>query len=184
MGEAGGEIELMGDDEPVRRAGLVEFLRGIKRSLVGAAVLLALDAGFFGSMLWSSLVCPVWFVVSVLRAAIHRPGWGLALARVGIPAVTLGLVWANDAYQLGVAEANARRIIAACEAYHAANGLFPEKLDELVPQYLESVPLAKYCLGSNRFYYYSATPLLWWQVVPPYYRKIYNFQTRSWSYLD
>jgi hypothetical protein len=55
-----------------------------------------------------------------------------------------------------------------------------------VPQYLNSVPLAKYCLGPpGRFAYHNlGSPIIYWQVVPPYYRKIYNFETRSWSYLD
>ena len=105
-----------------------------------------------------------------------------------MPVLTLGLVWANNAVQLGVAEANAQRVVAACEAYRAANGRFPEKLDKLVPQYLNDVPLAKYCLGpSSRFFYSSSDTgptILFWQVVPPHYRKIYNFETRRWSYLD
>ena len=42
------------------------------------------------------------------------------------------------------------------------------------------------CLGPpGRFSYHNfGTPLLYWQVVPPFYRKIYDFNTRSWSYLD
>ena len=95
----------------------------------------------------SSIFCPIWLLVSLLKNAIERPGWGLALVRVGIPVWTLGLVIANNAVQLGVAEANAQRVVAACEAYHAANGRFPKNLDELVPQYMNSVPVARYCLG-------------------------------------
>jgi hypothetical protein len=168
--------------------GVRGFFRGIKRSVVAAAVLLACDGAFSASFLLSSLSCPIWFLASLLKNAIERPGWGLALVRIGIPALTLGLVWANNAVQLGVAEANAQRVVVACEAYHAANGRFPEKLDELVPQYLNSVPLAKYCLGPpSRFFYNSSASgptMLAWQVVPLHYRKIYNFKTRIWSHLD
>jgi hypothetical protein len=91
-------------------------------------------------------------------------------------------------FQLGVAETNGQRIVAACEEYHAANGRFPENLDELVPKYMNSVPVAKYCLGPwSKFIYVSRTPgdaMLFWHIVPPHYRKIYRFETRSWSYLD
>jgi hypothetical protein len=95
-------------------------------------------------------------------------------------------VRANDAFQLKVAEANAKRIVAACEKCHAANGRFPRRLDELVPEYMNSFPVAKYCLGSGFSYASSSdnTAKLWWPIVPPHYRKIYNFETRSWSYLD
>jgi hypothetical protein len=178
--------ERMRKETAVHVAGVRGFFRGIKRSVVAAAVLLAWDGALYGSFLTSMIFCPIWFLVSLLKNAIERPGWGLALVRIGIPALTLGLVRANNAVQLGVAEANAQRVVAACEEYHAANGRFPKNLDELVPQYMNSVPFAKYCLGPpGRFAYYnSGTPKLVWQVVPPYYRKIYDFHTRSWSYLD
>ena len=176
----------MRKETAVHVAGVRGFFRGIRRSVVAAAVLLAWDGALYGSFLMSMIFCPIWFLVSLLKNAIERPGWGLALVRIGIPALTLGLVWANNAVQLGVAEANAQRVVAACEAYHAANGRFPKSLEELVPQYMNSVPVARYCLlQPGRFdYYNSGTPMLVWQVVPPYYRKIYDFHTRSWSYLD
>jgi hypothetical protein len=176
----------MRKETAVHVAGVRGFFRGIKRSVVAAAVLLAWDGALYGSCLTSMLVCPIWFLVSLLKNAIERPGWGLALVRIGIPALTLGLVSANNAVQLRVAEANAQRVVAACEEYHAANGRFPKNLDELVPQYMNSVPFAKYCLlQPSRFDYHNfGTPMLVWQVVPPYYRKIYNFETRGWSYLD
>ncbi|WP_068420408.1 hypothetical protein [Planctomyces sp. SH-PL62] len=167
-------------------AGVRGFFRGIRGSVVAAGVLLVWDGAFFGTFLFSMLICPIWFLVSLVKNAIQRPGWGLALVRIGIPALTLGLLKANDAVQLRVAEVNAQRIVAACEEYHDDNGRFPKNLDELVPQYLNSVPAAKYCMGppGSFAYYNSGTPLLVWQVVPPYYRKIYNFDRRSWSYLD
>ncbi len=167
-------------------AGVRGVLRVIRPSIVGAAVLLFWDAALTGSYLMSLLVCPVWFLVSLLKSPIERPGWSVALARIAIPVLTLCVALGNNAIQFKVGEANARQLIAACEKYHAANGRFPEKLDELVPRYIKSIPVAKYCLGpSSRFYYYNlSTPTLYWQVIPPYYRKIYNFDTQSWTYLD
>jgi hypothetical protein len=166
-------------------ASVKEFFRGIKRSIIGSLALLAFDAGFCGSILMSWIFCPIWFLVSLLKNAIQRPGWGLALVRIGIPVLTLGIVKANSDFQLTVAETNAQRVVAACETYRAANGEYPERLQDLVPQYLNSVPVAKHCLGPSRiFYYFSDKPLLVWYVVPPYLRKIYDFETRSWSYLD
>ncbi len=133
-------------------------------------------------MAW--VFCPIWFLVSLLKNAIERPGWGLALVRIGIHAMTFGLLWANNAVQLEVAEANAQRVVAACEECHAANGRFPKNLDELVPRYMNFIPRAKYCLAGRFAYHNFGEPMLYWQVVPPHLRKIYNFETRSWSYLD
>ena len=167
-------------------AGGRELFRGVKRSVMGAAALLLFDGVFTASFLMSWIFCPIWFLVSLVTSAIQRPGWGLAFLRLGIPALTLALVLANSAVQNRIAEANARRVIAACEAHHAANGAFPKDLRELTPRYLSSVPVAKYCLGPpSVFYYYNVgKPMLVWQVIPPHYRKIYDFEDRRWSYLD
>jgi hypothetical protein len=186
VGDSFTTSERMRKETAVNVVGARGFFRGIKRSVVAAAILLTWDGALYGSLVMSSIFCPIWFLVSLLKNAIERPGWGLALVRIGIPALTFGIVRANNAIQLEFAEANAQRVVAACEEYHAANGTFPKNLDELVPQYMNSVPFAKYCLlQPGRFAYYnSGTPMLVWQVVPPYYRRIYNFETRSWSYLD
>lgn len=163
------------------------FYRSVRGSIGAAAILLTLDVVLFGSRLYSFIFCPIWMLVSLLRSATKRPGWGLAVVRIFIPFLTLWIGRVNDAFQLSVAEANAQRIITACEDYHAGNGRFPTKLDELVPRYLDSVPVARYCLGPSSLFYYSSSPesaMLWWQVVPPHYRKIYKFETRSWFYLD
>lgn len=164
------------------------FYRSVRGSIGAAAIVLTFDVVFSGSILMASIFCPIWFVVSLLKSAIRRPGWGLTLARILIPVLTLSLVKANNAFQLGVAETNGQRIVAACEQYHAANARFPRNLDELVPKYMNSVPVAKYCLGpGSRFFYSSSasgSAMLAWEIVSPHYRRIYNFETRHWSHLD
>jgi hypothetical protein len=167
-------------------ADMREFYRAVRTSLGAAAILLTFDVAFFGWTVLSTVFCPIWILISLLKNSIQRPGWRIALVRIGLPGLIFWLVRVNNDFQIAVAKENAQRVVAACEGYHADNGRFPKNLDELVPQYLNSVPVAKYCLGpSSRFTYTSSgAPKLWWEVVPPHYRKIYNFETRSWSYLD
>ena len=86
---------------------LKTLCRGVGVSIGGEFVLLASDAAFDGSFLLSLCVCPIWFLVSVLKNAIQRPRWRLALLRTAIPTLTLGLVLANDAVQSRIAKANA-----------------------------------------------------------------------------
>ena len=50
------------------------YLHRIRRSLVGAPVLLVWDAVLSGSVPVSMCVCPIWFLVSVVTNAIQRPG--------------------------------------------------------------------------------------------------------------
>lgn len=162
------------------------FLEGVGRGVAVAVVLTFLDVAVSGSSLFSILTCPIWFVVSLAGSAIKRPGWRLALARAAIPAATLALVLGNDAVQERIAESNVRRVIAACEAFRAAEGEYPKTLDDLAPRFLPAVPPAKYCLIWNRFWYFHhpERSFLFWHVVPPYGRKIWNFEDRRWSYLD
>ena len=85
-----------------------------------------------------------------------------------------------------MAETNAARIITACEDYHAANGKFPQTLDDLVPQYMHSIPRAKYCMmfGEYRYWNMEGRHTLEWYAIPPYGRKRYNLEDKKWNYLD
>jgi hypothetical protein len=158
---------------------------GIRGSVLVALALLAFDVAESGHYLLSLLVCPVWFCISVLKNAIQRPGWRLATVRIAIPPLILGLAMANEAVQYRIGKANVSQIIAACEEFHTATGAFPKKLDELVPRYLPSIPRAKYCLALGEFMYLNyGHPMLVWYVVPPFGRKIYDFDERRWGYLD
>ncbi len=168
---------------PVPRAGAWWFMRNIPPSIITAALLLIYDGAFAGTCAMAWLVCPIWFFSSLLGTAVKRPNWRLALVRIGFPIVTFGLLWTNGVVQDRIAEANARRVIMACEEFHAAHGKFPAKLEELVPQYLSFVPTAKHCLMGRFSYFSSGTHLLVWSKWL-LLRKIYDFETRRWSYLD
>lgn len=158
----------------------------IKRSLVCAALLIAWDVVLSGSFLMSILICPIWFLLSCVRGVLRRPGWRVGLSRVLMPILTLALALGNATLQSKIARANAQRIITASERYHAANGRYPGKLVDLVPQYLASVPRAKYALMFGDFWYVSApnSHAIMWVALPPFGRPIYTFEDRRWSYLD
>jgi hypothetical protein len=158
---------------------------GMRVSIMTAIVLLAWDGVLTGSYLMSLLVCPVWLFISVLKNAIQHHNWRLALFTIAVPLLTLGLALGNEAIQYRIGKANAPRIVAACEDFHAVTGKFPKTLDELVPRYLPSIPRAKYCLNYGEFVYFNyGRPMLVWYVVPPFGRRIYDFEDRRWSYLD
>jgi hypothetical protein len=138
------------------------WYRGIRVSITAALGLVVWDAVLFGSFILSIMVCPVWFLYSIVKNASNRPGWKLALLRITIPALTLGLVLTNATVQSRIAEANATKIIGACKEFHTANGRYPRTLDELVPKYMPSVPRAKYCLDIGKFLYFEEQPMLMW----------------------
>ena len=163
-----------------------ELLRGIREPLIGAGVLLVADIAVYGSFLFSAVICPVWFLAVAARAIIRRENGRLALARVTIPVIALGIALGNAALQSRIAQANAERIIDAALQYRAAHGAYPRSVDALVPRFLDSVPRAKYALAFANFKYYEfkGEHTLMWVSVPPFGRPYYNFEKARWGYLD
>jgi hypothetical protein len=88
-----------------------------------------------------------------------------------------------------MATGNAKRLIQACQKYREAHGDYPEKLSQLVPDYLGSVPMAKYCCFMGEFQYWSSSDepprhLLLWCEFPPFGRHTYLFERGTWRYID
>jgi len=85
-----------------------------------------------------------------------------------------------------MARERAEAVVAAANAFHTAQSRYPHTLEELVPRYLPDVPRAKYTWISGRFRYVydDGGGQLSYMAVPPFGRRIYNFKTQRWSYLD
>ena len=169
---------------PSPAAGWLKVIASAKPSLRAAAALLCIDVILSGGCIVSALVCPIWFLVSVVKNSIRKPGLKSAFVRAAIPALTLGIVHGNMAIQREIAMTHAQRIIKACEDFQAANGRYPRKLDELVPQYLPSIPIAKLCLTEFQFSYYNPNeaglpPILWWCEIFPFGTKSTAFKPKS-----
>jgi len=77
------------------------------------------------------------------------------LAKAGIYLLTAVAVFACNPLQNRMADRRAIKIGNACLAFHAKCQHYPGRLDELVPHFLPSVPVAKYTLGGNDFFYFS-----------------------------
>ena len=159
-------------------------LAPIHASLIGASVLICIDVVACGCYLCSVLLCPLWFVASVVLVFVRRPNRWVAIAWVLIPIATLLLAVANLGLQVSIARTNADKVVRACESYRAANGRLPDRLDQLVPRYLNSVPTAKYCLLFGTFSYSPTYQFLYWYVVPPFGRMVYGFDNGRWTYID
>lgn len=164
------------------------FWRPIRGSLILALMLILYDAVINGSYLLSFFICPIWFVVALVRAARGRASPVVAVARMLIPVVTGLMVFMNAGVQNRIAKRNAVRIVEACEQYRKDTGNYPKQLDELVPQYLSSIPPAKHCCMWNKFSYQAnfeqPYTMLDWVELPPFGRPTYNFEERRWGYLD
>lgn len=164
-----------------RHPGMVSAIKG---SLWIAAGVLLWDVGCEGCYNFSTLICPLWFLISVVKNSAERPGWGIGLLRVSIPLLTFAITFGNGSLQWKLSDAHAEQVIKACDEFRVANGRYPSKLDDLVPKYLPSVPPAKYCMGGNFCYVNSeGHPMLWWTRYG-FYRRLYYFDKRRWGNVD
>ena len=76
----------------------------------------------------------------------------------------------------------------ACLAYRAKYKRYPERLDQLVPEYVSSVPPATYGLFGNEEFVYAPhetwQPFIYYECVPPFGVCYYYIESRCWAYLD
>lgn len=104
---------------------------------------------------------------------------------VGI-AMTAFVVLRPDRAGSERARRNAEHLIAACKAFQARKGHFPETLEELVPDFLPELPRAKYD-GPEFGFTYDTSPgrhVLGWTEMIPFGRPFYVLEEDRWGYLD
>lgn len=165
------------------------------RLLPTAVVLCGLflfDLGYSGQGLISLLVAVTGFTFLAVRAlwSWSRGTPALARARALRAAMYLFLGAATLAtmrFHRTTAETHAARVIDACRAFEARRGKLPDRLDELVPEFLPAVPRAKYTLAWGGFTYAGSGTThhtLMYVTLPPFGRQIYNFEAARWSQLD
>lgn len=78
-------------------------------------------------------------------------------------------------------------MIEACQAYQTRHGKLPDHLEELVPEFLPTVPRAKYTLQWEEFTYSKSSNTahtLMYVALPPFGRQLYHFEQGTWSQLD
>lgn len=111
------------------------------------------------------------------RRKLAAAGVWLALGVAGIAANRLNNALAAD---------RAETVIGACERFQAKHGRLPERLENLAPEFLASVPRAKYTLLFGRFQYLAEGGRHWlaWTVLPPFGRQVYSFEEDRWRFFD
>jgi hypothetical protein len=161
----------------------------LRKTIIAASLLFAFDAFYLNQflvvMLFIFIGIPVFLVKLFLRRRdIERRR--LLLARAAVYGCMVILIiaafFANNAF----AEHQAKRVIAACEQFRAKTGAYPEKLAQLVPDYLGSIPKAKPLLMIGSGFQYFARPdnhELLYTTVPPYGRRGYQLEQKKWRSL-
>ena len=143
------------------------MLRALRRTLVIAGVLVLVDA-------------------FVLNQGLIAVATALGALIGGVPRAFLA--WRRGEPTTARLRAARTGIYIACRQYEVRHGRLPDRLDELVPNFIPSVPLAKYTLMPPfNMFIYMARPgqhSLMWTVFPPFGRPYYVFEDNRWGSLD
>ena len=157
----------------------------MKKIAASALLLYLLDAFVLGQGLLSMGVGALALLAGipwcVWTAFKDRPNALRRAASVAVfillPAATLGTTRFNES----LARSRAETVIAALDRYHQARGGYPDRLEQLVPEYLPAIPAAKPVFPFGDFEY-ANTPehALSWISLPPYVRTSYYLEERAW----
>lgn len=88
------------------------------------------------------------------------------------------LVFVLNSINNHIAATRAAVIVSAVKAFYDTNGHYPESPIDLTPEFIDHIPLAKYTLGQNTFYYRVAEG--WGRVV---LREVSPIRSRDLSVL-
>lgn len=166
------------------------------RASVAGLTLFVLDAVVVGQGFLSSLVLFLAVCVQLIFAVAktikgNRRRARLHLGACAIYALTFVLVWAYIVANGKMAARRADALVAACHGYEAKYGRYPERLEELIPEFITGVPRARYVVAWGEFDYYVRPAegaerhhTLKYVVIPPFGRRLYQLEERRWSRLD
>lgn len=150
------------------------------------------DLGYAGQGLLSVFVAVTGFGLLMGGALWSAVGGAAPLARrralrAGIYFAFGLIAYGTARFHVTTAETHAARVIEACRAFETRYGVLPARLDALVPEFLPAVPRAKYTIAFGEFTYAASDEkrhTLMYVSLPPFGRRIYNFEDGQWHQLD
>jgi hypothetical protein len=136
------------------------------------------------------------FIIGVFLILVYLPRSLLAkkyaacrkerLIRFAVYLAAVGVVFSLITINKHIAKDRAEQIISAVENYKAANGNYPDRLDQLVPQFMTEIPAkARITFTDSGFrYLVGESHTLMYVAMPPFGRATYNFEAKSWGFID
>jgi hypothetical protein len=156
-----------------------------------AIFLYLLDTFYFNqgifSLLLGFLVISVFLILTVI--ALVRKNKYLVMTRIAVIVIYILMIIAvsgSTRFFNNLALTRAEKLIKACNDYRVKYEKFPDKLEDLAPEFIPSIPSAKPVFFEPKFNYISEKDnhVIWYVVLPPFYRAFYCLEKGTWSYLD
>ena len=166
-------------------------IRPYIKTICFAASIFVLDAVIlnqgFVAVILILLALFVFFPFALLLRRRDRRKYEQRLVKIAIYVLIGVAVLGSNTLQNRIADRRAIAIGNACLAYRAKYHQYPAELKDLVPEFLPSVPVAKW--SGEHFSYSRALdpdrePMLYYAAVPPFGRRFYHMESGGWGYLD
>ncbi len=178
--------------QPPRRALGIDMnmpVYQMKKSIISALILFFIDAFVMNQgaiAVISAMVIVLWLLPKSLMLKYKRESARIPLTKAAIYSIMVLLIFLANFANNKLAKHRAENLIIAIEKYHQQTGIYPEKLNNLVPEYISNIPRAKFTLMFNEFSYinHKDIQVLYYIELPPFGRPIYNFNRHSWGYTD
>jgi hypothetical protein len=161
----------------------------IRRAVLLGTSLFVIDAVFLNQGFLALLVGLWTLLVGLPRTFLAKKYAKVRAARlrdITIYFVAVILVFVLNAANNRLARSRAETLVSAVKAFYDKNQRYPKSLEELVPDYVKRIPLAKYTFTFNRFLYLTSDQgtSLSYVAYPPFGRPYYSFTRDTWRYMD
>ena len=161
----------------------------MRRTVIIAIILFGLDAFWLNQGMIALITVLFALPIMIIKALFRwkdKPLLKKRLTACGIYLLMSLLIFTSIFINNKLARSRAEMLIAACEKYKDNKNEYPKKLSDLVPNFIDDIPVAKYTLNSNRFYYTSSkdSHSLFYVAMPPFGRPTYFFEKQKWTYTD
>lgn len=171
-------------------------VRGLRFHAITAVIIYVFDALFAGQGVVTFLVMIIFIFIglgqTLMKAFRGQPVLKTPLRNMAIYAICFVAVLSTIRINNEIARSRAEKVIFAVKQYKAKYQQYPETLQTMVPEFLPSVPLAKYTLEFNGFKYWrhdykylnQNNATLLYVKFPPFGRPMFDFERDEWGYID
>ena len=159
-------------------------------TILSCSILYFFDAIYTGLPVFGIFLCLIMILmnfITVLRLwRRDRINAIKSVVKLMMFSLTVGAIFGTFFLNEHIGNTNSKLIIKAAENYKTKHGVYPGRLEDLVPTFLSKVPRSSFRLSSNKYIYqaYNDFHQLIWVKVPPFGRYVYHFETKKWSFVD
>ena len=153
-------------------------------------VLYFFDAIYTGLPVFGVFFCLIMILVNFITVLKlwrrDRTNAIKSVVKLMMLSLTVGTIFGTFFLNEHIGNTNSKLIIKAVKNYKTTQGVYPDRLEDLVPTFLSKVPRSSFRLSSNKYIYLANNDFhqLIWVKVPPFGRYVYHFETKKWSFVD